>query len=231
MEIFERNADGKKGSIRDMDQDDFEALAPKSGHWLSSTFDYRLNYNFSTQDIADAYTSNFEKHHIRASITYDEDTHKMRIESDYNLIILLPVDLASGLGFMEHARYLSHEYVYVELTEIHDVKGKFKIESAFRVNLKIGIPQTLLVYTSCVEPSIVGNALGQYLTHVPFNSEDGKSAEEFVSINPEYHKLNTTSMERINFKILRTDGRKLQFATQGYGHQIFFTLIFRRLKE
>ena len=239
MHLFERDPEGIKEPIQTMDENDFKKLATTAAQMSKDLYhklyhleaNYLLQHNFTIEDIADEFNILFKKHAIPIDMHYNVHTRKMHITSFNNIILSIPVDLAGSLGFMENARYISSQYVYVELTKSSTEEGKFEIVGAFEVNLSIGTPQTLLLYTSCVEPSIVGNVLGQYLTHVPFENRNEKIAEEFVSLNPEYHRLNTTSMERINFKIFRTDGRKLEFATKGYKHRIFFTLIFRRKRE
>ncbi|MEO1764801.1 MAG: hypothetical protein AAFR83_23250, partial [Cyanobacteria bacterium J06629_18] len=104
------------------------------------------------------------------------------------------------------------------------VKAKRKLDLHF---LK---PQSLLLYTNCVLPSLVGGSYGNFLTHIPIpKNDDADSMNIPFTVhepkNLEFHPIKTGSVKNIQMKLLKTDGTKPAFAVDDI--RIFVTLVLR----
>ena len=91
-------------------------------------------------------------------------------------------------------------------------------------------PKTLLLYTNCVMPSLVGSTYNSFLTQIPVQQEKDidKMDIPFLVYEPknlQYHPLKMGDLKDIQMKLLVSDGTKPVFAVDDI--KIFITLLLR----
>lgn len=140
------------------------------------------------------------------------------------LYVIMPVELLYVLGFDGPGVIFKDNLAAVPSTFGKELKAKRAIDLHF---LK---PQSLLLYTNCVVPSLVGDAYGSYLTHIPVAKENDNAHitlphTVYEPKNLEFHPLQSGNVNDIQLKLLKTNGEPPQFAIRNI--QIFISLIFR----
>jgi hypothetical protein len=155
----------------------------------------------------------------------DNSLSRKKRSPDKWLYIIIPEELLYVLG-------LDGEGVIRKfgLAAIPTTLAKQKIIGKRPIDLHFLKPQSLLLYTNCVVPSLVGEAYGSYLTHIPIPKQTSVSSIDipytiYEPKNLEFHPLLSGNVNDIQIKLLKTNGEKPEFAIQNI--QIFISLIFR----
>jgi hypothetical protein len=139
--------------------------------------------------------------------------------------IMLPEELLYVMGFDGPGVVIYDGYAAIPTrTTKENLKAKRPLDLHF---LK---PQSLLLYTNCVVPSLVGESYGSYLTHIPIAKETDSETIHlphtiYEPKNLEFHPLQAGNVNDIQIKLLKTNGEPPQFAIQNI--KIFISLIFR----
>ena len=103
-----------------------------------------------------------------------------------------------------------------------------KIQATNKINLKACAPSTMLLYCNFISPSPTGNMLAPVLKVIPINKIDPKNPyTTYESEKLEFHELNELNLTNLEFQLNKIDGQKIDFFNPM--HEIYFSLIFRRL--
>lgn len=186
-----------------------------------------------------------------------KQTSRVKITGNRRLVVIMPNPLAACLGFQnqvivlddhncclelrdkadrvdgEKVPDISPDNIISDLEELKKHEERYAIRAQFPADTDLLTPQNLLLYTDCITSSLVGNSYGQYLTNIPLSRSNNSFFSEFACLHPEYHKLNTNALDRVNFKLLETAGTVpvFQYANTSQiisNYQSIFTLSFRR---
>jgi len=164
--------------------------------------------------------------YVRISVTKNpSDEEKLVISSNHRIFFYLPSILLLATGF--NPTHVVGDYSILEVAGV--------VPATRKIDLKLVLPQNLMLYCDCVEASIVGDVFGQYLTHIPLKqTHEGTGTHPYYRYSPsnlEYHNVSTNDLSNINFKLLKTDGKlpKLLY-TEEDGNVMYMTLQFRRKK-
>lgn len=159
-----------------------------------------------------------------ATMTYTINNGKLVLKSNKEILVQLPEYLYLALGISRHKTY-----PYGKGTIIH-LKADQDYEADFKINPTLIIPKNLLVYADCVEPSLIGNEYGQYLTNVPVAvSELSQLTTSYEPKYLEFHPIHTGDLSNVHFRIIQTDGNVPYLAKNNL--KTFITLLFRRKKK
>ena len=112
-----------------------------------------------------------------------------------------------------------------------DLKSSKKFIGDFEIDPNLMIPRNLMLYADCVEPSLIGNIYGQYLTNIPVPIEDvnQKFLTTYEPRNLEFHPLQTGDLSNVHFQLTQTDGKFPSLSNENA--QLFITLLFRKKKK
>ena len=198
----------------------------------------------------------------RVSLTPDG---RLRFTSNRRLVLILPIDYAFVLGFEDRASPLDENTCFIELydtapdpstselrfvplpeayyhrkertaMEIAMVKEeqRYAVETVVPINMDLVQPQNLMLYADCIRPSLVGNAYGQFLTTIPILKQQDFFSE-YVPQCGKYHALTSTTVDRVQFQLLQTDGSRtqptIQYRDKLKSYRTYLTLSFRRKKS
>ena len=138
-------------------------------------------------------------------------------------LIILPEELFYVLGFDNPGIIFNNGYGAVPSNY-----GK-QLTARRKVNLNCLVPQNLLLYADCVQPSLVGNAYGKYLTNVPIPMKKKNSIFDLscVIYEPkklEFHSLHQSDVNHVLIQLLRTDGNPPEFMSNEVKILISFLL-------
>jgi len=158
---------------------------------------------------------------------YNDKEKGVTIRSQKALSIYAPALLIHILGFEGQAIFLDNGYAILPTkANLLEMKNDRPVDRNFMD------PQSLLIYTDCVAPSIVGNVYGQYLTHVPILKKTSEKTEiEYFSHEPknlEFHALQQKDLNNVHFKFLQVDGKKPNFSSTSITSHM--SILFREIK-
>lgn len=144
------------------------------------------------------------------------------------MYITMNLELFYVLGFDGEGAVIHNGYAAIPIP-VRRLKRSV-VRAKRNIDLNFLQPKSLLLYTNCVLPSLVGAAYGNYLTHVPLPQSVDISRMDipytvYEPKNLDFHPLKTGSVKNIQMKLLQTDGRKPKFAIDDI--KIFVTLVLR----
>ena len=139
------------------------------------------------------------------------------------VLLILPEELIYVLGFDGDGIQYKNGYGAIPTSLKKTIKSKRKLNTNFL------IPQNLLLYMDCIAPSLVGNIYGRYLTHVPVPIEETNPIKiPYVSYEPknlEFHQLIQSDVSNVHIQLLKTDGKRPEFALSNI--KIYITFLLR----
>ncbi len=138
-------------------------------------------------------------------------------------LVILPEELIYVLGFDNDGIYFNNGYGAIPSTYKKHLSTRRKINESFLV------PQNLLLYCDGVNPSLVGNVYGKYLTNIPIPREEQSMLNlPYILYEPkhlEFHSLQGSDVNHILFRLLKTDGTAPEFLVENI--QIFISVLLR----
>ena len=201
--------------------------------------DFQYNEDHTTDDLIRTISTLIgticQRHNLNGSMTRNEkNTLSIKIhpkdqtpnQEDKIYLLILPEELIYVLGFDNDGIHFKDGYGAIPGAYDKTMLARRKVNEQFL------IPQNLLLYSNCVEPSLVGNIYGRYLTHIP-TPRESKSLLNLPYIlyepkNLEFHSLQGSDVNNILFQLLKTDGNEPEFLVDNI--QIFISLILRERK-
>lgn len=162
--------------------------------------------------------------HLTITVTPNETTEENKKKP---CLIILPEKLIYVLGFDSPGIVFHDGYGALPSTYGKTLKAKRK------VNLNFLVPQNLLLYADCVQPSVIGNAYGKYLTNIPIPMQDSKSVFDLSYVvyepkNLEFHPLHQSDINHVLIQLLRTDGNPPEFMTNQV--KLFISFLIRKIR-
>ena len=162
--------------------------------------------------------------HDWVRITLGNSNGHLSITSTNDIVLQFPVNIGMALGISTAKTHQVGQSMLLDLKKGKSFKGDYKVDP------NVMIPKNLLIYTDCVEPSLIGNVYGQYLTNIPVPiSNINELLVSYEPKNLEFHRIQTGDLGNVNFQILQTDGNYPALANDNY--KIFMTLLFRKKKK
>ena len=142
-------------------------------------------------------------------------------------LIILPEELIYVLGFDNPGIIFNNGYGAIPSNYGKQLTAKRK------VNLNFLVPQNLLLYADCVQPSLVGNAYGKYLTNIPIPMKKTNSIFDLSYViyepkNLEFHPLHQSDVNHVLIQLLRTDGNQPEFMSNQV--KIFISFLLRKIE-
>ena len=99
------------------------------------------------------------------------------------------------------------------------------------IDLDANMPSTALLYSSMIQPSVVGSGYGNILKIFPFASPKKRQLYHlYEAENLEWHKLSQADFNNIEFALRQGDGGKMPFSEECLLKNLSMTLLFRRGK-
>jgi hypothetical protein len=157
-------------------------------------------------------------------ITIKKKNGKTEISVTEPIILQIPIPVGNILGINQNKAITLNGQIFLDLKPSKKFIGDFKIDP------NLMIPRNLMLYADCVEPSLIGNIYGQYLTNIPVPIEDvnQKFLTTYEPRNLEFHPLQTGDLSNVHFQLTQTDGKFPSLSNENA--QLFITLLFRKKK-
>ena len=145
-------------------------------------------------------------------------------------LLVLPEELIYVLGFDNEGIIFNNGY-----GALPSYPGK-KLTARRKVNINFLIPQNLLLYVDCVQPSLVGNAYGKYLTNIPIPIQNNSNETIFDLAytvyepkNLEFHPIQQNDINHVLIQLLKVDGKAPEFVTNQV--KIFISFLIRKVRR
>lgn len=151
------------------------------------------------------------------------ENHKdifVRTSVNKTCILEMPAHFALRLGL--EPTIIKHGRVYTLLIE--DLSRRF----GNYIDLDANMPSTALLYSSMIQPSVVGSGYGNILKIFPFASQKKRQLYHlYEAENLEWHKLSQADFNNIEFALRQGDGAKMPFSRGCLLKNLSMTLLFR----
>jgi len=221
--------------------DEFEKFVEKTRSdnvSYGTNFGFVIPQSFINDEIFLAYLSNsYTKYYKKETnewlivkFGFIPGTKRVQITSNYASIISLSDEILHCLGFeLEGMTKCPRWPEENSLLLFHE--NNATVEGVRTIDSNCNVPNNFLLYVDCVEPSLIGNVYGRYLTNVSVPRK--KSNAPIVTYEPknlEYHRLITGDLSNVNFKFLKSDGNPVLLNNEFNKQRVHLSLLFRKKK-